>query len=177
MQHGHVLKKKLNFDLLTPSPGSEGVCWHYICYHVAAFLIPFNLICNMTMFGKGWILTVWPHPRVRGSADKIFATMLLHVLFPLIWYATWPCSEKVEFWPFEPTPYVNPGGRRQAFYRKSRLICFIFIVPLSVCEISVKILTTDWVIAKFKYLTFDHTLGVRGWGKNLSLSCLSTGTG
>ena len=33
--------------------------------------------------------------------------------------------------------------RHRAFDRKSRLICFIFIVPLSACEISVKILTTD----------------------------------
>ena len=61
MQIDRVLKK-LNFDLLTPLPGS----------------------------GEG------------RSADKIFATMLLHSLYPLIWYATWPCSEKVEFWPFDP---------------------------------------------------------------------------
>ena len=49
MQHDHVLKK-LNFVLLTPTPGSGGVCGQYICYHVAAFVILFNLICNMTMF-------------------------------------------------------------------------------------------------------------------------------
>ena len=29
-----------------------GVCGQNICYQVAAFLIPFNLICNMTMFCK-----------------------------------------------------------------------------------------------------------------------------
>ena len=45
MQHDHVLKK-LNFDLLTPSPGSsgggggmKGVCMQTIYYHVAAFVI------------------------------------------------------------------------------------------------------------------------------------------
>ena len=32
------------------------------CYHVAAFEILFNLICNMTMFWKSWILTFWSHP-------------------------------------------------------------------------------------------------------------------
>ena len=50
MQHDHVLKK-LNFDLLTPTPGSGGwvgVCEQNICYHAAAFVIPFNLICNMS---------------------------------------------------------------------------------------------------------------------------------
>ena len=51
MQHDHVLKK-LNFDLLTPSPwlwgwwvggggggggGGWGVCGPNICYHAAAF--------------------------------------------------------------------------------------------------------------------------------------------
>ena len=57
MQHDHVLKK-LNFDdLLTPCQGGGGggggglgVCRQNIFYHVAAFLIPFNLICNITMF-------------------------------------------------------------------------------------------------------------------------------
>ena len=39
-------------------------------------------------------------PRVGGlgSESKIFTTELLHLRFSfLIWYATWPCSEKVEF--------------------------------------------------------------------------------
>ena len=33
---------------------------------------------------------------------KTFATMLLHLLFPLILYATRPYSEKVENCPFDP---------------------------------------------------------------------------
>ena len=66
MQHDHVLKK-LNFDLLTPYPGEGGgggggVCRQNIFYHVAAFLIPFNLICNITVFWKSWILTFWLQP-------------------------------------------------------------------------------------------------------------------
>ena len=50
MQHDHVLKK-MNFDLLTPTPGSGswvGVLEKNICYHASAFVIPFNLMCNMT---------------------------------------------------------------------------------------------------------------------------------
>ena len=42
------MKKNVNFDLLTPPV--VGVCGQNICYHIAAFEIPFNLICNMTMF-------------------------------------------------------------------------------------------------------------------------------
>ena len=40
-------------------------------------------------------------------AGKLVATMLLHSWLYLIWYATWPCSETVECWPFDPTP---PGS-------------------------------------------------------------------
>ena len=31
--------------------------------------------------------------------DKIFASTLVYVTFHLIWYATWPYSEKVDIWP------------------------------------------------------------------------------
>ena len=50
MQHDHVLKK-LNLDLLTPFAGS-GVCRQNICFHVAALMIYFNVICNMTGLKK-----------------------------------------------------------------------------------------------------------------------------
>ena len=44
----------MNFDLLTKTPGSVacsvGVWEQDICYHASAFVIPFNLICNMTLF-------------------------------------------------------------------------------------------------------------------------------
>ena len=96
--------------LLNPIPrvgggGQERVFEQNICYHVGAFLILFNLICNMTKFWKSWILTYCPHLQdrggSRGSTGKIFATMLVHFWFSLIWYATWPCSEKVDFWPID----------------------------------------------------------------------------
>ena len=42
---------------------------------------------------------------------------------------------------------------------------------------SKKLLTIALVNAKFKYLTFDPLGGVKGgWGKTLTLPCLSTGT-
>ena len=43
----------------------KGICEQSICYHVAAFMILFNVICNMTMFWKSWIMTYWPHPQGR----------------------------------------------------------------------------------------------------------------
>ena len=48
----HILKK-FETDLLTPPAGSGiegvGVCVQNNCYHVPAFVIPFNLICNMAI--------------------------------------------------------------------------------------------------------------------------------
>ena len=49
MQHAYVLKK-VNFDLLNQYPrvlergggGGGGFCMENICYHVGAFMIPFN---------------------------------------------------------------------------------------------------------------------------------------
>ena len=38
-----------------------------ICYTVAAFVIPFNLVCNMTMFWKKIILTFRRRPQGRGG--------------------------------------------------------------------------------------------------------------
>ena len=147
MKQYHVLKK-LNFDQLTSRSGrggGGGGCGQNKCYHVAAVVISFNLICKMTVFWKSWILTFWPPGPGVGVGDggnlqaklllpccclcdsiqfdmqhhhdlkqlnfnglgwggglrrKIFATILLQLWSPPIWYATWPCSEKVEFWLF-----------------------------------------------------------------------------
>ena len=126
MQHDHILKK-MYFDLLTPPQGSKvGVLGQNFCSHVAAFIIPFNLICNMTIFWNKWILTFWPQPQGRGVGGlvvvvgggggggevcgQIFDTMLLHLWFRLTWYATRPCSEKVECWLFDPPGPVGGGG-------------------------------------------------------------------
>ena len=88
-----------------------GFCGKDICYHIAAFLLPFNLICNMTLFWINCTLASWPlWSEGGGSAGQISATMLLHLWIPLIWYATWPYSEKVEVWPHP----VSVGACMQA---------------------------------------------------------------
>ena len=71
MQHDHGLKKS-NFDLLSCSQRriggiGVGICGQNICYHVVTFMVPFNLICNMTMSLKKSILTLLPHSIVRGG--------------------------------------------------------------------------------------------------------------
>ena len=38
------------FNLIMQHDHGGGVCGENICYNAAAFVIPFNLICNTTMF-------------------------------------------------------------------------------------------------------------------------------
>ena len=47
MQHDYF--RKMTFD---PIPGVEGVYEQNMYLRVAAFVIPLNVICNMTMFWK-----------------------------------------------------------------------------------------------------------------------------
>ena len=101
------------FYLLTPYPRvmeEEGGLSAKICYHVAAFMIPFNLICNMTMFDKSWLLTYLLGQEHGGLWAKYLLLFCCISWSHLIWYATWPCSEKVEFWPIDPIPMFFWGG-------------------------------------------------------------------
>ena len=63
----------LPFDPRVIGWGWAGLHGQNICYHVAAFMFPFILICNMIMFQKSWILTFWPHPLgpPRGSGTGL----------------------------------------------------------------------------------------------------------
>ena len=80
-----------------------------MCLHGAPCSIPFNLICNMTTFWNGNILTFHPTPGTDGVyRGRICACILLHLSIPLIWYATWPCSKKLNFDIL--TPPQDPGG-------------------------------------------------------------------
>ena len=57
-----------------------------MCLHGALCSIPFNVLCNMTTFSKKYFDPTQGIEDV--STCKIFATMLLHVSFPLIRKAT-----------------------------------------------------------------------------------------
>ena len=83
MQHDTVLSEKelfWSFDptrkswILTFWPlglGGRGVWRQNIFDHVAAFLIPLYLICNMTMFWGSGILTFWPQTQGQGGGGGV----------------------------------------------------------------------------------------------------------
>ena len=78
---------------------------------LGALVIPFNMIWYMTMF---WKVEFWPPGFGWMAACLVFATMMLHSWFHLIWYATWTCSETVEFQHFDPT-LSPPRGSNPGF--------------------------------------------------------------
>ena len=148
--------------------GRGCVCGQNICYHVAASVVSYNLMCNMTTFKKIYSLTFWPHPLGRGCVcgQKIcYHNVASIISFNLI------CNMTI-FWKnliltSAPPPKSTQQAWTQAFKLKSRLICFISIAALPVCKISAKILTIALVIVKFKYLTFYPLGGVKGGGVKL----------
>ena len=53
-----------------PHPLGQGcVCEQNICYHVAASVVSFNLICNMTIFWNSLILASAPAPLVHPTGS------------------------------------------------------------------------------------------------------------
>ena len=121
--------EKVEFWPFDPIPRDtgRGVCGQHICYNDAAYLIPFNLMCNMAMFWKSWILTHWPHPQCQGGGGRgVFvqdiATMLVLLWFSLIWYASWPCSENFEFLPFDPRGW-DTGLRSKITFDMFHIYC------------------------------------------------------
>ena len=149
-----------------PHPLGWGcVCLQNICYHVAASVVSFNLICNMTTFRKIYSLTFWPHPLGQGCVCghiicyQIAASV---VSFNLI------CSMTI-FWKSlilasAPPLKSTQQTRTQAFKLKSRLICFISIAALPACTIST---ISYWEIEIFDL--WPLRLGQRGWSKTLTL--------
>ena len=60
-----TMSEKGDFWPLDPNDRMEGgVCGQNICCHVSAYVIPFNLICNIAMVWKSWILIP---PQGQGS--------------------------------------------------------------------------------------------------------------
>ena len=109
-----------NILTFNPHPRTE--------YMLACCFIPYNLLCNMTMFWKSWILTFWPQPYGWGgvSAGKIFATVVLHSWFHIIWYS----SENVEFW-----PHLEGRGEQNICYHvAANVIPFYFICNMNIFQ-------------------------------------------
>ena len=138
--------KIVEFQPLDPQGQGEGRgCGQNVCYHIAAFPIPFNLIWNMTMFCKSYI---WPFdPRVggRGRGQNIcYHFTALAITFNLICNMTmfWQ-SWIFIFWP----PGSGGGGGLQhniCYHVAARVIPFNLICNM----------TMFW---KSFILTFDPT--------------------
>ena len=150
------------------------VCGQNICYHVAASLVSFNLICNMTTFRKRHSLTFWPHPLGRGSVcgkNICYHVAVSVVSFNLIWF--W----KSLILASSPPPKSSPRGRTQAFKLKSPLKCIKSIDALPACKISAKNINNCLSYCEIYIFDLWHLRwGQMGRGKTLTLPCLSTGT-
>ena len=91
-----------------------------ICYHVAAFMIPFNLLCNRTMFRKRLNLIFWPHTLgswVEGGGGGVCVQNICHVaefMIPFNLICNMTMFWKVDFLP---TDWVNAmwGSARKIF--------------------------------------------------------------
>ena len=116
-----VVLKKLNFDLLTPSPRSE------------RGLQTINLLPCCCIW--------W---------------------FPLISYATWPCSEKVEFWPINPIPRVREGSASKIF----ATMLLHLVIPFNlICNMTA--FWKSWILTYWPQPQGQLTqLFVMGFGRN-----------
>ena len=138
MQHDQVLKKLI----LTFWPQPQG--WvgvgggrqaKYVCYHVSAFVILFNLVCNLTMFWKSWILTF--DPRVRGWqwAGLPWQNICYHVaafIFPFNVICNMVMFRKSWILTFWPHPLSPPRGSGTGLWSKIAFDLFL-IYCNSVC--------------------------------------------
>ena len=70
--------------------------------HGALCSIPIYLICNMTTFKKK---IFWTFNSPQGLMVCVRTEYV-----PLIWYASWPCSEKMNFDLLTPIPKGRGGG-------------------------------------------------------------------
>ena len=92
-----------------------GVCWQNICYHVAAFCDSCKSDMQHWHVLKKFNFDLWTIFQGGGGGVEggMWAKFLLPccciLWFASIWYAICPCSEKVEFWPFDPIP-LDSGG-------------------------------------------------------------------
>ena len=78
----YILVQGLNFSSHTRKMRVKRglVCGQNICYHVAASVVSFNLICNMTIFWKSLILTTAPPPKSTQQAQTQAFKLKFHLI-------------------------------------------------------------------------------------------------
>ena len=81
MQHDYF-HKKVWFDLLTHFLDRGCGCGQNICYHVAANVVNFNLICNRTIFWKSLSLASAQSPKsTPGAWIRAFKLKFCYICF------------------------------------------------------------------------------------------------
>ena len=149
-----------------------------VTLHAGLHFFHFNLICNMTTFRKIYSLTFWPHPLGQGCVcgqNICYHVAASVVSFNLI------CNMTI-FWKSlilasAPPPKSTQQTQTQAFKLKSCLICFKSIAALPKCKISANNFNNCLSYCEIKIFDlWPLRWGQRGWGKTLTLPCLSSGT-
>ena len=138
--------------------------------------ILFNLICNMTTFWKRYSLTFWPHP--LGQECSCGQNICYHVAasvvsFNLICNITIFWKSLILAWPHPLSPSYGLG------LRPSTEIAFdmFHIYCCSACMQSFS-KNINNCLSYCKIWIFDLwplRWGQRGWGKTLTLPCLTIG--
>ena len=164
-------------DIVWPIDPTPWV-WQNICYHVAASVVSFNLICNLTTFRKIYSLTVWPHPLGQGCvcgqnirynvAASIVSYNLIYNM-TIFWKSLILASA--------PPPKSAQRTRTQAFKLKFHLICFISIAVLPACKISAKNINNCFSYCENKIFDlwsfrWDQRGGVKLWHCHAYLQAL-----
>ena len=108
------------------------ICGQIICYHVSAFVIPFNLICIMIIYFKLNFDLLTPTQRSAGGGGGVcrqniwFHVAAFVILFNLICYMTiMTMTEKVEFDLLAPAP----GSVKWVYFViPFNLICYMTVL-------------------------------------------------
>ena len=161
--------RKIYSLTLWPLPLGQGsVCWQNICYHDAASVISFNLICNMTTFRKIYSLTFWPHP--LGGGCVCWQNICNHVAASVVSFHLMQHDHILKKFNFGlgPHPLSPPKGLRirPSNWNPIWYVSYLLLLCLH-AKFQQKILIIALVIAKFIYLTFDPLGGVKGGGVKL----------
>ena len=140
-------------------------------YH-GLLLIPFNLICHMTMFRK---FNFWPLPKAPGGGEpKNCAGACAILVSNSHTKSGWISVKKFFFTPKPPRyPQIPPQGLTQAAEWKSRLICYIYFICEKIHKVWFKNLW-NW-LCNSDLMIFDLLAppqGPRGWGPKQWRRCM-----
>ena len=147
--------------------GQGCVCGQNICYHVAASIVSFNLICNTTTFRKIYSLTIWPHSLGQGCVcgqNICYHVAASVVSFNLICNMTIFWKSLVLASAPPPKSGIRPSNWNPVWYVSYLLLLLLLCLH---AKFQQKKLIIALVIAKFKYLTFDPLGWVKGGGVKL----------